>query len=404
MSQSLNSKIILGAGCVALFFPGAFVFGFPGVMAGQWQAFFHVNKAQIGKIMFYILAGTGCSMYIAGRLMEKFTPRLIILTGNLACSSALFFVAQASSMDLVYLWAFIEGFFCSFVYIPCLSIFQKIFPDSRGFVIGILNLIFGGAAAVMSPVFAYVLLSRGYETSCYTWAFVSILAGFAAFFFIKIPNVETTDCGPEASAPPLSLINTLKMSSFWFLWVVWALAGASGISLIVLASSFGRHLGCGIGEYIYILTAFNVLNGIGRIICGKLADKYRKQKIMACIFSMAGTAYLLMPYSGSIYFVSFLACFVGLAFGGLFTVSAPLVTDVFGLENFGRIFGLVFTAYGFLAGFLGPWMSGMILDATGSDYRIVFTIFAVFYFVSSILIMRISRPEKIWRKINEASC
>ncbi len=404
MPQPFNKKIILGAGCLALFFPGAFVFGFPGVMAGQWQAFFHVNKAQIGRIMFYILAGTGCSMYIAGRLMERFTPRLIILVGNLACSSAMIFVARASSMEQVYLWAFIEGFFCGFVYIPCLSIFQGIFPGARGFVTGILNLTFGGAAAVMSPVFAWVLLFRGYGTACYTAAFASIFAGIAAFFFIKIPKAATKDCRSEISAPPsLSLINTLKQPSFWLLWVVWALAGASGISLIVLASSLGKHLGYGIRQYVYILTAFNVLNGIGRIICGRLADKYCKQKIMACIFSMAGLAYMLMAYSGSIYFVSFLACFVGLAFGGLFTVSAPLVTEVFGLENFGRIFGLVFTAYGFLAGFLGPWMSGMILDATGSDYRIVFTIFAAFYFVSSILIMKISRPEKIWRKINEAS-
>ncbi len=404
MPRPLNRKIILGAGCVALFFPGAFVFGFPGVMAGQWQAFFNVNKAQIGRLMFYILAGTGCSMYLAGKLIEKFEPRFIILTGNLMCSSAMIFVARASSMDQVYLWAFIEGFFCGFVYIPCLSIFQEIFPKSRGFVTGVLNLTFGGAAAVMSPVFAWVLLWRGYAISCYTAAFASILAGAAAFFFIEVTNVETIDSGPEFSSLPLSLVNTLKLPSFWLLWVVWALAGASGISLIVLASSFGKHLGYGIRQYVYILTAFNVLNGIGRIICGRLADKYSKQKIMASIFSMAGIAYLLMPCSGSIYFVSFLACFVGLAFGGLFTVSAPLVTEVFGLENFGRIFGLVFTAYGFLAGFLGPWMSGMILDATGSDYRIVFAIFAVFYFVSSILILRISRPEKIWGKINEASC
>ena len=378
MSQPLNRKIILGAGCVALFFPGAFVFGFPGVMAGQWQDFFNANNAQIGRIMFYILAGTGCSMYIAGRLMEKITPRLIILTGNLVCSSAMFFVARASSMDQVYLWAFIEGFFCGFVYIPCLSIFQGIFPGSRGLMTGVLNLTFGGAAAVMSPVFAWILLSRGYGASCYTAASASIIAGIAAFFFINVPKVETTDCGPEVSAQSLSFVNTLKLPSFWLLWVVWALAGASGISLIVLASSFGRHLGYGIRQYVYILTAFNVLNGIGRIICGRLADKYSKQRIMASIFSMAGLAYLIMPYSGSIYFVSFLACFVGLAFGGLFTVSAPLVTEVFGLENFGRIFGLVFTAYGFLAGFLGPWMSGMILDATGSDYRIVFAILQCF--------------------------
>jgi len=37
-------------------------------------------------------------------------------------------------------------------------------------------------------------------------------------------------------------------------------------------------------------------------------------------------------------------------------------------------------------------MSGMILDATGSDFRIVFSIFAGFYFISAVLIMKVSGP------------
>ncbi len=41
---------------------------------------------------------------------------------------------------------------------------------------------------------------------------------------------------------------------------------------------------------------------------------------------------------------------------------------------------------------LGPWMSGMILDATGSDFRIVFSIFAGFYFIAAVLIMKVSGP------------
>ena len=104
-------------------------------------------------------------------------------------------------------------------------------------------------------------------------------------------------------------------------------------------------------QYVYILTGFNGLNGMGRLVCGRLSDKYSKQKILMTVFLMASCAYFLMPQFTSLYIISFLACFIGLAFGALFTVSAPLVTEVFGLENFGKVFGLVFTAYGFFAGF-----------------------------------------------------
>ena len=139
MSLFKNKNIILGFGCLTIFFPGAFVFGFPGVMAAEWQTMFNVNKEQIGQSMFFILAGTGFSMYLAGKLQEKIPSRILILIGSLACALGMILVGQATSMNQVYLWAFIEGFFTGFVYIPCLTIFQKMFPENKGLITGILT-------------------------------------------------------------------------------------------------------------------------------------------------------------------------------------------------------------------------------------------------------------------------
>ena len=384
-----NKKIILAFGCLSIFFSGAFVFGFPGVMASEWQTLFHANKAQIGRLMFFILAGTGFSMYLAGKLQEKIPSQFIIFTGSLICSLAMIFVGQATTIAHVYIWAFIEGFFCGFVYIPCLTVFQKMFPDNKGLVTGLFNLNFGGSAAVMSPVFTYFLVSKGYVFTSNFAAIISILLGTSFALFVKVPGQNK---GPgKQQLSTLSLKKTLRMPPFWFLWCVWALSGAAGISLIVLASSFGTSLGYGITQYVYILTCFNVLNGVGRLVCGRLSDKYPKQRILMVVFLMASGAYFLMPLLTNLYIISFLACFIGLAFGALFTISAPLVTEVFGLENFGKVFGLVFTAYGFCAGFLGPWASGIILDITGSNFQIVFSIFAVFYLISSMLILKVKK-------------
>ncbi|MCP4671465.1 MAG: OFA family MFS transporter [Desulfobacula sp.] len=386
-----NRKIILVLGCLVVFFPGAFVFGFPGVMASYWQEFFHVNKEQVGKIMFFILAGTGCSMYLAGRLQEKISGHYIIFIGSLACSLAMVFAGMAGSMTHVYLWAFIEGFFTGFVYIPCLTIFQKMFPENRGLITGVINLTFGGAAAVMSPIFTYLLISKGYLFTSYFSAVIALAAGTTAALFIKPPEEKTLFA--EQKIYILSFKEIIKLPSFWRIWGVWALAGASGISLIVLASSFGSSLGYGITQYVYILTCFNVLNGFGRIVCGKLADIYSKQKILMIVFLMASIAYVFMPWCSSLYIISFLACFIGLGFGVMFTVSAPLVTEVFGLENFGKIFGMVFTAYGFLAGLLGPWLSGVILDITDLNFKIVFSMFALFYLVSAFLVFGVQKDQ-----------
>lgn len=389
MPSIQNRHIILLLGCLTVFFPGTFVFGFPGVMASFWQDTFQVGKEDIGKIMFFILAGTGFSMYLAGKLQEKIPSHILILTGTAACASAMLLAGFADSMSAIYAWAFMEGFFTGFIYIPCLTIFQKMFPDAKGLTTGIINLTFGGASAVMSPLLAYLLVSKGYLAVCWICFFLSIVTGGAASLFIRLP--EGTPVQEKQAACILPLGKVLRTGSFWRIWGVWAFAGASGVSLIVLSSSFGIYSGYDITKYVYILTCFNILNGMGRIACGKLSDHFSKQKILMAVFFLAASAYLLMPWVKNIYMVSFLACFVGLAFGGMFTVSAPLVTEVFGLENFGRIFGMVFTAYGFFAGLLGPWLSGILLDMTDLNFKIVFSMFALFYLFSIFLISGVKK-------------
>ncbi len=384
-----NRKVILFLGCLCIFFPGAFIFGFPGVMASEWQALFNANKAQVTRSMFYILAGTGCSMYLAGKLQEKLHIHYIMFSGTLACALGMIGVAYVQSMSHVYLWAFGEGFFCGFVYLPALSFFQKMFPEHKGWVTGILNLTFGGAAALMSPVFTWFLVSKGYGTAAWSAGGIALVLSAWAALFIRMP--ENQDENMVQTAPSLNLMEIFRLSSFWFLWWIWAFAGAAGVSLIILASSYGEYRGYDITRSVYILTSFNILNGIGRLVCGRLSDIYSKTRILQVVFLMAALAYGFMPWSGNLYLISFLACFIGLSFGGLFTVSAPLVTEVFGLENFGKIFGLVFTAYGFLAGLLGPWLSGVLLDATGSSYKTVFSLFTVFYLISSALILRVKK-------------
>jgi OFA family oxalate/formate antiporter-like MFS transporter len=83
---------------------------------------------------------------------------------------------------------------------------------------------------------------------------------------------------------------------------------------------------------------------------------------------------------------------IGFAFGTLFSVSAPLVSDYFGLEHFGVIFGLIFTAYGFLAGLLGPSLSGYLLDLWG-NYGYVFYYLGTFSMVASLLMVFLKKPK-----------
>ena len=199
--------------------------------------------------------------------------------------------------------------------------------------------------------------------------------------------------GPSAAplGPSATVGESLRSSSFWFLWLTWALQGAAGIALVTLAVPYGLARLQTLASAVMILTAFNLTNGLSRLIMGYLSDKISRTRGMSLAFLAAGIAYLLLPRVANLPIIMVLAAVIGFAFGTLFAVSAPLAVDCFGLKHFGAIYGLVFTAYGFLSGAIGPSLSGYLLDATGANFSIVFSYLGFFCLISSFLIRRV-RP------------
>jgi OFA family oxalate/formate antiporter-like MFS transporter len=129
------------------------------------------------------------------------------------------------------------------------------------------------------------------------------------------------------------------------------------------------------------------------LIAGHLSDMMGRRLTMGLTFGAAGLGYVLLPQVTGLVSWIIAAAVVGFAFGTLFSVSAPLIVDCFGMARFGAVFGLVFTAYAFVAGPLGPWLSGYILDRTGGNFTLVFTYLGSLCLVSAVLIRYVHPPK-----------
>ncbi len=167
------------------------------------------------------------------------------------------------------------------------------------------------------------------------------------------------------------------------------MAGAAGISMTVLSTAYGLSLGFPLHSAILILIAFNLTNGTGRLISGILSDRFGRNRVMSLSFLAAGLAYFIFPWTEGLAGSALLAAVVGFSFGTLFSVSAPLVADCFGMKHFGAIFGLTFAAYGFVAGPMGPALTGLILDMTADNFSLVFLYLGVLCLLAGIFIRRV---------------
>jgi OFA family oxalate/formate antiporter-like MFS transporter len=399
LDQKVKGRRVLIASCAAVFWPGGFIFSLPGLLGPHWQQTFLVGKGAVGQTLFFVLAAVGLFMFLAGRWQEKIGPARLVAIGAILCGGCTMFLRYASSINHIYVWSFLIGVSSACVYIPALTAAQQWHPHKRGLVSGLVNFVFAFSAAIVSPIFVQLLNYLTHNEIVLVLGLTALVCGLAVVPFIRFPAVKapSTSHRPQTAVSSdrgLTVPQALRTAAFWFLWMTWALAGAAGIAMIPLSTSFGLARGLGISQAVMILTTFNFANGLSRVASGYLSDIIGRNLTMSLAFLAGGCAYFLMPLLNGLAGWCILAAVVGYGFGTLFAVSAPLASDCFGMAHFGAILGLVFTGYGFVAGPLGPWLSGLVLDATDGNFGMVFGYLGSFYMVSGIAIWFTRPPGK----------
>ncbi len=389
MSQKDKGGRALLASCAAIFWPGAFIFSFPGLLGPYWQQTFQVGKGAVGQTLFLVLLAVGLFMFLVGRWQEKIGPPWLTAIGAILCSGSTMLLGYASSMVHIYVWSFVIGVSSAFIYIPAITVSQQWYPHKKGLVSGLVSLVFALSAALISPIFVQLLDYLTHNEIAFVLGLIALVCTLAAVPFVRFPDAKaalTPDLPQKTvfSDRDLTVPQSLRTAAFWFLWLAWALTGAAGVAMVTLSTAFGLARGLDMRQAVLILTAFNLTNGLSRLASGYLSDIIGRNVTMSLAFLAAGCAYFLMPYLEGLLIWCVLAAVVGYAFGTLFAVSAPLASDYFGLTHFGAIYGLVFTGYGFIAGPLGPWLSGLILDATGGNFKLVFSYLGFLCVVSAI--------------------
>jgi OFA family oxalate/formate antiporter-like MFS transporter len=402
MSRNTKGWIAVLACSAGIFWSGALVFAFTGIMGEFWRHSFNVGFAETGRIIMFVLLGLASMGYVAGRFHAKQGTKRCFLIGTVLMILGMIVLMAATDIYMIYLWAYLQGLGVMFIYSPGLGTVQQWFPHRRGLVAGMVNLVFGLSGAVMSPVFNAMVLGMNPMNIYIIVAILIAITNIIAAFFCETPGKakltyfqrrEHDDLlesiSAKAAAAGIKVVQAktageaVKTVPFWCLFICWALMGSAGMSMVGVSTAYAASIGLSGAA---VLTAFNLTNGFSRIVAGALSDKIGANITGLIAFILAGFGYLGLIFFHSLPAIIVLAMLVGTGFGVLFTISAPMIGGIYGLPNFAAIFGLIFISYGLLGAILGPNLWGVILDATGS-FTPVFAYFGAFAFISAILIM-----------------
>lgn len=395
-------------------------------------------------LSFYFIV-SGLASPIAGDLVDRFGPRIVMPLGAVATAGAFLWTSQVSTPWQFYAAFGIVGAIGATMLnlVPLTTVVSNWFVQNRGLAIGLVT---GGQGLgqVGIPAIQYLIDNIGWRNAYIVLGAIILVvpSTLIVLFLHRRPADRGQSIDDEAR--PLRLFSrrgqSLEVKSetakknrtareseivildkdwagtewtiaraartarFWTLIAAMILYSVAFIVLNVQIVAYFKDEG-----YSPTLAASAVgfegfINIIGRFVGGGLSDRIGREKaltlgiasILVCIVMLVLAGLVtnpIFPYAFAVFF--------GLGNGFALPAFMAATADLFQGRHFGAILGIT-TLGGYLGGALGSWLSGYLFDVTHA-YRLNFVVAAVAMFIAGVLIWKV-RPGRVrFIRIVEAS-
>ncbi len=349
------------------------------------------------------------TMPLAGPYIQKMGPKKVCTVGG-ALVGIGWIAASFSSSPLVLavLYGIIGGVGVGIAYGCPIAVSAQWFPDKRGLAVGLTVLGFGFSAALIAPISDLLVANYG--------GVMSALKIFGIAFFIitvvlsqllKVPPAGWCPAGWTAPAPKPGAAakadfmrsEMQKNPSFYGLWLCYTIGSLAGLTAIGIAKPVGLEVAAGAGMAAVAAGAlmtsltfpFALCNGLGRPIFGTLTDKMTPRNTAMITYVLIIVACLLLYTnytSVTMYTIAFALLWGCL--GGWLAIAPTATASYFGMKDYAKNYGLVFTAYGIGAA-IGGIVSAQAKDIMGG-YQPFFLIVAGLAVLGIIVAFVLMKP------------
>ncbi|XP_073432104.1 monocarboxylate transporter 10 [Dendrobates tinctorius] len=319
-----------------------------------------VSSLSMGMIFF-------CSPVVS-IFTDMFGCRKTAVIGAAVGTIGLFSSSFVTSLEPLYFtYGILFACGCSFAYQPSLVILGHYFKKRLGLVNGIVTA--GSSLFTVSLPFLLKFLLKAlrlYNTLRVLCVFLFIL--FLAGFTYKPLLPRNRKRGKKVFN---FSIFKIKSYCIWAFGIPAALFGYF-VPYVHLMNHVKERIGADVQEVVLLL-CIGVTSGVGRLICGRVADYIpgvKKVYLQAISFFCIGLMSMMIPLCYNFGGLIAVCLFMGLFDGCFICIMAPIAFELVGPEN-------VSQAIGFLLGFMsipmtvGPPIAGFLRDSLGS-YDVAF--------------------------------
>ncbi len=235
----------------------------------------------------------------------------------------------------------------------------------RGLATGVVNA--GGSFGqfVMAPIAGALMLAFGWGNAMQVMALIVLLA-LPAAYLLRGQSGHALPAGQAPLGALAAISQAVRNPSYLML--------SGGFFVCGFHVAFlGTHLPgvvalCGLPlQYgAWSLAVLGLFNIVGSIAMGWAVGRWRMKSLLSLVYATRALAvllFLLAPKSEGV--VLAFAAVMGLTFLSTVPPTAGLIAKFFGTANMATLFGVVLLTHQ-IGGFLGAWLGGRVLEATGN--------------------------------------
>ncbi len=397
--------IILLGGFLILVVDGGVRFSF-GVLVKPLAAEFGWERGAITLAYTLNMLVFGFSQMMAGKLLDRYGPRLLFSVSALAASAGIFLTSRTSSLSELYLYyGVFTAIGVSGITIGVVSsTVSRWFRSLRGLIggIAVTGTAFGQFAVI--PALAYSLERFGWRGS---WAGLGVLVSVVVIPVAStLMRKEPADLGlspyeigggnrpvPRASpVPDLPPRQAFLSPTFLFTALAYGLCGFQDFFFVTQFIPFATDAGLTSQQASNIQGLAGLLGMAGVLAFPALTEKLGHGLPLSAMFLLRIVCFGLLAFESTEAAIITAALLMGFTLMATAPLAAAITGDYFGLRHIGLITGAILWAH-HTGGAMGALLGGLVHDATGS-YDGVFLACFVMAFAGAAACLGIRPPPQ----------
>lgn len=345
---------------------------------------------------------TGLLSIAAGKLTDRFGPRIVLTVCGLFLGSGYLLLAQVNAIWQLYLfYGVIIAIGMSGSFVPLASTVARWFVEKRGTMTGIAVSGLGVGTLIMPPIANWLISNYGWRTSFTVIGVTALALIILSAQFLKrdpskmgqLPYGENKLAEKGSSqATGFSLQEATHTRQFWMLGVATLCFGLGLGTVMVHIVPHAIGMGVSAASAALVLAVVGGLSTVGRVIMGIAGDRIGNKRALTVCFLILVAALFWLLVAKELWMLYLFAAIFGFGYGGIAALASPVVAELFGLSSHGVLLGcMMICAESGSA--IGPVVTGHIFDVT-SSYNLAFLIYAIISVAGLVLILLLKPTGK----------